>query len=148
MDDFDEGVELAIRSLQNDDQWIPLKFYTLTRHIEPNLRRTSEDINIGAVTTNSMLSLRGYQVGINDISGSFRAPTNVTEYICDERFFQEGVQFRWLQTVFRQRPEDSNEAMSLTDLWLIDNVMIAVHNEPCYRETVMSDNFNGQNEVK
>ena len=134
VDRFDEGVELAIRS-RTDDHWVPLRYYASSA--TPKRASAGEDTNIGAIT-DFMLSLRGYQVGTVNLTG----PTNVTEYICDEAFLQEGVQFRWLQTTFRANINATR------DPWLIDNVVITVHSGAGYSTVVLNDDFNGQDDVK
>ena len=110
---FDEGVELAVQR-REDEQWVPLKFYTLS-----NLTMSRDVlIDIGSYDQNSsVLSLRGYNVSVVLHNTSVM---NVTEYICDERFFREEVQFRWLQTVTR-------DSAPVRDTWFIDNVEISFH---------------------
>ena len=113
LESFDEGVELAIR-MSEDEQWVPLKFYTLSSlTMDRDVR-----IDIGSYDQNrSVVSLRGYNVSVMLHNFSVM---NVTEFICDERFFQEEVQFRWLQTVTR----DDNP---VRDTWFIDNVEVSFH---------------------
>ena len=133
LDNFDEGVELAIRRSE-DEQWVPLKFYTLS-----NLKmKRDERIDIGIYDQdNSILSLRGYNVSV--VTGD-TSVMNVTVNICDERFFQEGIQFRWLQTVIRDlRP--------VKDIWFIDNVKITVNGRQNPR-IAFFDNFSGRTSIK
>ena len=131
---FDEGVELAIRRSE-DEQWVPLKFYTLSRLIsmERELR-----IDIGRYDQdNSVLSLQGYNVSV--VAGD-TSVMSVTVNICDERFFKEGIQFRWLQTVIRDlRP--------VRDTWFIDNVTITVHGRQNPR-IAFFDNFSDRTSIK
>ena len=132
LETFDEGVEVAIRRSE-DEQWVPLKFYTLTR-----LRMArDEQIDIGIYEqNNSILSLRGYNVSV--VAGD-TSVMSVSECICDERFFQEGIEFRWLQTVIR----DLNNGVAHTarDSWFIDNVEITVHGSQNSSRTEFSDDF-------
>ena len=134
---FDEGVELSLRTQENEDgPWVPLKFYTLSSVAlkrEPLIDLGSYD-NIS-----SILSLRGYSVSV--VAGN-TSVMNVTEYICDKRFFQEEVQFRWLQTALRkgdQRPRDT---------WFIDNVEIAVHESQNSSRIELSDEFRNDTSIK
>ena len=113
LESFDEGVELAIRRSE-DEQWVPLKFYTLSS------LTMNRDVRIDTGNydqESSVLSLRGYNVSV--MLHNFTT-MNVTEFVCDERFFQEKVQFRWLQTVTRDNDP-------LRDTWFIDNVEVSVH---------------------
>ena len=134
VNNFDEGVELAIRS-PTDNQWVPLRYYATSN--KPERAQPARDITVGVIT-DSMLSLRGYQVGTANLTG----PTNVTEYLCDGAFLQEGVQFRWLQTTFRLSTNTTR------DPWLIDNVVITVHSGAGYSTVALNDDFNGQDDVK
>ena len=127
---FDEGVELSLRILEDKDgPWVPLKLFTLS-----SVASTREPlIDLGSYNgTSSILSLRGYSVPV--VAGD-TSVMNVTEYICDKRFFQEKVRFRWLQTAIRkgdQRPRDT---------WFIDNVEIAVHESQNSSRIELSDQF-------
>ena len=133
LESFDEGVELAIRRSE-DEQWVPLKFYTLSRFTEGR----DEQIDIGNYDQeSSILSLRGYNVSV--VAGD-TSVMSVTECISDERFFQEGTQFRWLQTVIRDR-------RTVRDTWYIDNVEIAVHRRQNSR-TEFFDNFSDRSSIK
>ena len=128
---FDEGVELAIRRSE-DEQWVPLKFYTLSR-----LRMTRDErIDIGIYEqNNSILSLRGYNVSV--VAGD-TSVMSVTVNICDERFFQEGIQFRWLQTAMY------NPKNVAGDTWFIDNVEITVFGSQNSSRTEFSDDFSAE----
>ena len=128
---FNEGVELSLRSAENEvEQWVPLKFYTLS-----SVGNCGQVINIGTYDqANSILSLRGYNVSV--VAGD-TSVMNVTECISDERFFQEGTQFRWLQTVRRNRSP-------VRDTWYIDNVEITVHGSQNSSRTKFFDDFNSQ----
>ena len=133
IESFDEGVELAIRRSEQE-QWVPLKYYalsSLTMERDPR-------INIGNYDQNSsIIFLRGYSVPV--VAGD-TSVMNVTEYICDERFFQDEIQFRWLQTVTRDhRP--------VRDTWFIDNVEITVHGRQKSR-TEFFDNFSDRTSIK
>ena len=134
---FDEGVELSLRTLEDEDgPWVPLKFYTLS-----SVASTREPlIDLGSYDNiSTILSLRGYSVSV--VAGN-TSVMNVTEYICDKRFFQEEVQFRWLQTALRkgdQRPRDT---------WFIDNVEIAVHESQNSSRIELSDEFRNDTSIK
>jgi hypothetical protein len=58
----------------------------------------------------------------------------ITEYICDERFFEEDVQFRWLQTVTR-------DDQSARDTWFVGNVEITVQRSQSSSAMLFSDDF-------
>ena len=129
IESLDEGVELAIRRSE-DEQWVPLKFYTLSSQ---KMRRNLE-IDIGSYDPNSStMSLRGYNVSV--VAGGISV-MSVSECICDERFFQEGIQFKWLQTVIR-------DVKPVRDTWFIDNVEITVHGR-----TEFFDNFSDRTSIK
>ena len=127
---FDEGVELSLRTLENEDgPWVPLKFYTLS-----SVALTREPlIDLGSYDNiSSILTLRGYDVFV--MAGN-TSTMNVTEYIFDKRFFQGKVRFRWLQTARQkggQRPRDT---------WFIDNVEIAVQESQNSSRIELSDEF-------
>ena len=134
LDSLDEGVELAIRRSE-DEQWVPLKFYTTVSSLR---RRRDERINIGRYDQdNSILSLRGYNVSV--VAGD-TSVMSVTVNICDERFFQEGIQFRWLQTVLRV----NGVVPTARDSWFIDNVEITVFGSQNSSRTEFSDDFSAQ----
>ena len=129
---FDEGVELAAR-WSEDEQWVPLRFYTSSEV-------RNRIIDIGRYDQNSsVLSLRGYNVSVVLHNTTVM---NVTEYICDERFFREEVQFRWLQTT---RRDDNPEP---GDTWYIDDVKIAVHGNQSPSRLEFSDGFSDGTSIK
>ena len=129
LESFDEGVELAIRRSE-DEQWVPLKFYTVAsrRSVRIDIGRYDQD--------NSILSLRGYNVSV--VAGD-TSVMSVSECICDERFFQEGIQFRWLQTALR-----NPTGLTARDTWFIDNVEITVNGGQKSSRTEFSDDFSAQ----
>ena len=134
---FDEGVELSLRTLENEaGPWVPLKFYSLS-----SIASTREPlIDLGSYDDiSSILSLRGYNVSV--VAGN-TAVMDVTEFICDERFFQEEVQFRWLQTVRRTRDQ------TVRDTWFIDDVNITVHGSQNSSRMEFFDNFSDRISIK
>ena len=131
IESFDEGVELAIRRSE-DEQWVPLKFYTLAN-------RSSDPLIDVGVYNNEVLSLRGYNVSV--VLPEPFSRKYITECICDERFFQEEVQFRWLQTVAR-------DDHPTRDTWFISNVEITVQSSLGSSGIVFSDDFSDRTAIK
>ena len=134
---FDEGVELSLRTLEDEEgPWVPLKFYTLS-----SLASTREPrIDLGSYDNiNTILSLRGYNVSV--VAGN-TSVMNATVYICDERFFREEVQFRWLQTARRSRDR------AVRDTWFIDDVDITVHGSQNSSRVEFFDSFSDRISIK
>lgn len=127
IESFDEGVELAIRRSE-DEQWVPLKFYTSSVSNISITRDTLILIDVGE--RDEDLSIRGYNVSVMILNSR----EYITEYICDERFFEEDVQFRWLQTVTR-------DDQSARDTWFVGNVEITVQRSQSSSAMLFSDDF-------
>ena len=98
LDSFDEGFELSFRNnVHGDGEWIPLWFFSA---IESSIR-TTHNINLGSITDDGLLKLRGYPVNFT-ISENY-SETNIK--ICGPGVFNDqsakglfNWRFRWLQT--------------------------------------------------
>ena len=131
VDNFDEGVELSVKSCKGD-HWIPLVFY-IARTL-----RTTRPISVGA-ENNSILSLRGYFVPIELINSSTTRDFR-TVLICGNDFLKGGVQFRWLQTV-----RVGGQLLKKKDVWSLDNVTVGVHINRTHERQVLSEDFDEEN---
>ena len=138
MNFFDEGIELAIRRV-DDLLWIPLAFFTTKTYRNPGA-------NIGLDFNSSVrdgLEIRGYTVPVtlNDTDTQHR----INIRICDTSFLESvsGVQFRWLQTTRQARNT------SPRDTWSLDDVLVSVsHDSFCSDVTVFEEDFEKENEIR
>ena len=127
---FDEGVEFAVKRVE-DNQWIPLKFFTNTE------KERSQSINVGHYDNNSnTLSLRGYSVSVSNVSNEI---SEVHECICYPPSFVNQIQFRWLQTT--EHRANSSGISVPRDTWYIDNVEIST----AIDQTIFNDSFSSRN---
>ena len=123
LDSFDEGFELSFRNNENGGgTWIPLWFFSA---IESTVR-TVHDINLGSITDDGLLTLRGYPV--NSTVSKNLSKTNIK--LCGSGVFDNQTdkglfnwQFRWLQTV----ANDPMNSMDEDDVIYIYNVSIIVN---------------------
>ena len=129
IENFDEGVELAVKRV-DDNQWIPLKFFTKT------WKEKLQNIEIGHYdNVSNTLSLRGYNVSVTNVPNEV---SEVHECICYSPSSLNQVQFRWLQTT--EHTANSNGMVVPRDTWYIDNVEISITNGSC-SQTVFNDSF-------
>ena len=132
IDNFEEGVELAVKRVE-DNQWIPLKFFTNTS--KEQLQR----INVGHYNNVSdTLSLRGYDVSVSNVPNEI---SEVHECICYPPSSVNQVQFRWLQTT--EHRANSSGISVPRDTWYIDNVEILTTNGSC-NQTLFNNSFSSQ----
>ena len=121
LDSFDEGLELSFQNNMNGrGNWIPLWFFSAAQH------RTVHDIDLGNITDEGVLRLRGYPV-------NFTASENYSEVsikLCGPSVFNDqsakglfNWRFRWLQTVANDPMNDIAE----DDAIYIYNVSITVN---------------------
>lgn len=135
-DSADKGVELALRTPENDDDlWVPLVYY----HQSFDRRA---DIKIGTFSPGERdgeesLRLRGYDIPARQISVNNIKREELE--ICGPAYLQGSeIQFRWLQT--SQHPK-TNEAP--VDVWRLDDVVIEFVDTAASRETLLvNDTFN------
>ena len=137
LDSFDEGVELSFRDGMNGGgRWIPLWFFSA--HESTNKTSTVHDINLGDITDDGLLNLRGYTVNYT-VSEKNINEANIK--LCGPRVFNEQVdkglfnwRFRWLQTVANSSINDKDE----DDVVYIYNVSITVNGT---RVPLLQDDF-------
>ena len=128
IENFDEGVEFSVRSTE-DNQWIPLRFFTNTS------KKQLRSINIGPYDNISdVLSLRGYDVSVTNVPDK---AFEVRECVCYSSPLNQ-VQFRWLQTT-EHRANNEGDLVP-RDTWYIDNVEIATSKGSC-NQPVFHDSF-------
>ena len=123
LDSFDEGFELSFLNNENGGgTWIPLWFFSA---IESTVR-TVHDINLGSITDDGLLTLRGYPM-------NFTVSENLNETsvkLCGPGIFNNQTdkglfnwRFRWLQTV----ANDPMNSIDEDDAIYIYNVSIMVN---------------------
>ena len=143
LDSFDEGFELSFRDDMNGGgRWIPLWFFSA----HESTSRTVHNINLGDITDDGLLSLRGYTVNYT-VSENNTNEANIK--LCGPRVFNEQVdkglfnwRFRWLQTVANSLIIDKDE----DDVIYIYNVSINVVNDT--RVPLFQDEFSEGNELR
>ena len=137
LDSFDEGFELSFRNNENGGgTWIPLWFFSA---IESTVR-TVHDINLGSITDDGLLTLRGYPV-------NFTVSENLSEInikLCGPGVFTDkglsNWRFRWLQTV----ANDPMNSIDEDDAFYIYNVSIMLNDT----QELFQDNFSIAEELR
>ena len=114
IDRFDEGVELSIRLLSAQMEWIPIIYIYPNNFTVP-----SSPINIGLLYDTC---LRGYNLDMNQLrllqvgdEQNFHVTLCATEL---SGINADNVQFRWLQT------SQFISSRQTRDVWSIDNIKI------------------------
>ena len=139
LDSFDEGFELSFLNNENGaGRWIPLWFFSAAE----TSNRTTHNINLGSVTDDEVLTLRGYDI-------NFTVSENLSEtYIklCGPGVFNNQTdkglfnwRFRLLQTVANNSMNSVDE-----DVIYIYNVSIVVNDT----QELFQDYFSAEGRVK
>ena len=134
LDSFDEGLELSFQNDTNGrESWIPLWFFSAAQY------RTVHGIDLGDITDEGLLRLRGYPV-------NFTLSENYSEAnikICGPGVFNDqsakglfNWRFRWLQTV----ANDPMDGIDEDDAIYIYNVSITV-NDTQQLQQLFQDQF-------
>jgi len=124
IDNFDEGVELAVRLSSQPNEWIPVLF--MYYHYPGSYRTAS--IYLGDRGKN--FTIRGYEVEQVQLSmGINKVMTTICNMSENDSF-----QFRWLQT---------SELIPsvLRDVWIVDNIDVYYEHSNTSSSVLLTENF-------